>query len=72
MADRIEVYQDKGGEFRWHLKAGNGEVVSDSAEGYTRVADAYRAAVRVHPDVPIYRLTDDAYAPSEIELIGDE
>ena len=40
---RIEKYQDAGGEWRWRLKAGNGRIVADSAEGYTREADVDRA-----------------------------
>ncbi|MDT8913732.1 DUF1508 domain-containing protein [Amycolatopsis sp. PS_44_ISF1] len=28
MAGKFEVYQDKGGKFRFRLKAGNGEVVA--------------------------------------------
>jgi len=31
----FEVYQDKAGQFRWRLKAANGQVLADSAEGYT-------------------------------------
>lgn len=28
------VYEDRVGEFRWSLKASNGEIVADSGEGY--------------------------------------
>lgn len=34
MADHVEVYEDAAGEYRWRRKAENGEIVSDSAEGY--------------------------------------
>ncbi|MDZ4726583.1 MAG: YegP family protein [Leptospira sp.] len=34
MAAKFEVYKDKKGEFRFRLKAGNGEVIA-SSEGYT-------------------------------------
>jgi uncharacterized protein YegP (UPF0339 family) len=33
MAGKFECYKDKGGEFRFRLKAGNGEVIL-SSEGY--------------------------------------
>ena len=33
MAGKSEVYEDKGGKFRFRLKAGNGEVVA-SGEAY--------------------------------------
>ncbi|HOV14802.1 MAG TPA: YegP family protein [Spirochaetota bacterium] len=34
MAAKFEVYKDKKGEFRFRLKAGNGEVIAAS-EAYT-------------------------------------
>jgi len=30
----FHVYKDNAGEWRWHLKAGNGRIVADSGEGY--------------------------------------
>lgn len=30
MAGKFDVYEDKGGKFRFRLKAGNGEVVAAS------------------------------------------
>jgi uncharacterized protein len=33
MAGKFEVYQDRGGKYRFRLKAGNGEVVAQG-EGY--------------------------------------
>jgi uncharacterized protein YegP (UPF0339 family) len=31
---KFQVFKDKGGEFRWRLRADNNEVIADSAEGY--------------------------------------
>ena len=31
----FEVYKDKAGEYRWRLKAGNGQNIASSGEGYT-------------------------------------
>jgi uncharacterized protein YegP (UPF0339 family) len=31
----FEVYKDKAGEFRWRLKAGNGQNIASSGEGYS-------------------------------------
>jgi uncharacterized protein YegP (UPF0339 family) len=31
---KVHVYQDEVGEYRWQLRADNGEIVADSAEGY--------------------------------------
>ena len=40
---KITVYEDKKGEFRWHLKAGNGRIIADSGEGYSSKSKANRA-----------------------------
>ncbi len=40
----FESYEDKGGEHRWRLLAGNGELVADSGEGYAS-ADGLEDAV---------------------------
>lgn len=39
MAGKFEVYQDKGGKYRFRLKAGNGEVVA-VGEAYETKAGA--------------------------------
>ncbi|GKY89349.1 YegP family protein [Sinisalibacter aestuarii] len=39
MAGKFELYKDKGGEFRFRLKAGNGEIILAS-EGYKQRASA--------------------------------
>lgn len=36
---KFEMYRDESGEYRWRLKADNGEIVADSAEGYVRKTD---------------------------------
>jgi hypothetical protein len=47
MRPKVEFYQDEGspGEYRWRLKAGNGEVVA-TGEGHSSEHDAIRAFVR--------------------------
>lgn len=40
MAGKWELYTDKGGEYRFRLKAGNGEVIALSSEGYSSKAGA--------------------------------
>jgi uncharacterized protein YegP (UPF0339 family) len=47
---RVEVYQDRSGEWRWRRLAANEKVVADSAESYTREADALEAARRENPE----------------------
>jgi uncharacterized protein len=48
MADpKIEVYKDRGKEYRWRLKSGNGRTIADSGEGYKTPSGAQRAAETV-------------------------
>lgn len=35
---KFEMYKDKAGEYRWRLKASNGQVIASSGEGYTTKA----------------------------------
>ncbi len=37
------VFKDSLGEWRWHLKAGNGEIIADSGEGYLHRGDCLHA-----------------------------
>jgi len=32
---KFHVFKDKGGAFRWRLVAPNGNIIADSAEGYS-------------------------------------
>lgn len=57
-ADHIRIYKDAQGEYRWTARAGNGEIVADSGEGYTRLGDAVRAAQGVFPGVRIVEDTE--------------
>lgn len=40
---RFDLYRDKKGQGRWRLVGGNGAIVADSGESYTRTRDAARA-----------------------------
>lgn len=44
---RFETYRDAKGEYRWRLRAHNGLIVADSAEGYAKKGNAIRAAETV-------------------------
>lgn len=56
--DRVEIYDDHGQEYRWRRVAANGNIVSDSAEGYTRWFTCVRAALTRNLDVPPERFID--------------
>lgn len=51
---KFEVYQDKGGEFRFRLKAKNGQIIATS-EGYTTLKNCLNGieSVRKNVDSPI-------------------
>jgi uncharacterized protein YegP (UPF0339 family) len=48
--DRIVVFADQGGLWRWHRKAANGEIISDSGQGYAHISTATIAARRANLD----------------------
>ena len=52
---KYELYQDKGGEFRFRLKAGNGQNIGKS-EGYKAKASAKKGIASIGknaPDAPV-------------------
>jgi len=51
----FEVYEDKGGKYRWRLRHTNGEIIADSGQGYADKRGAEEAVERVRnyaPDAP--------------------
>jgi uncharacterized protein YegP (UPF0339 family) len=51
MAGKFELYKDARGEFRFRLKAANGEVIA-SGEGYTSKAGAENGIKSVQTNAP--------------------
>ena len=43
---KIEIFRDRRGEYRWHLRASNGQIVCQG-ESHKRQRDALRAVLRV-------------------------
>jgi uncharacterized protein YegP (UPF0339 family) len=43
------VYQDEASDYSWHLKADNGEIIPDSAEGYRHKRYAISMAEKLNP-----------------------
>ena len=56
MAGKFELYTDKAGEYRFRLKAGNGEIILAS-EGYKQKASAENGIESVRKNAP----TDERY-----------
>lgn len=46
-AAHFEIYRDTSGDWRWRLRAVNGRIVADSAEGYASKRNAKRAVTAV-------------------------
>lgn len=44
---QAQVYKDVSGDWRWHIKAANGNLLADSGEGYKNRTDAQAALVAV-------------------------
>ena len=47
---KFEVYQDAAQEFRWRLKAGNGEVLATSGQGYRAKTDCQKGMERIEKE----------------------
>jgi uncharacterized protein YegP (UPF0339 family) len=57
MAGKFELYNDARGEFRFRLKAGNGEVIATS-EGYKTKASAENGIESVKTNAPTAPVVD--------------
>jgi len=57
MAGKFELYQDKGGKFRFRLKAGNGEIIA-SSEGYNSKASAKNGIASVQKNAATAQVED--------------
>lgn len=51
---KTEYFLDAAGEWRWHRKADNGEIIATSGEGYKNKADAMEIGRLNFPDDEIY------------------
>lgn len=48
----FEVFQDRGGEWRWRLVVPNGNIIADSGEGYSSKQGAKRGIASVRRNAP--------------------
>lgn len=51
--ERVEVYKDAAGEWRWRAKAGNHKIVSESGEGYKNRMYAHKVARSLFPSTRV-------------------
>jgi uncharacterized protein YegP (UPF0339 family) len=57
MAGKFEMYQDKKGEYRFRLKAGNGQVIA-TGEGYTTKKACLNGIESIRKNAPDAKLDD--------------
>jgi hypothetical protein len=61
MAGKFEIYQDKKGEYRFRLKAGNGEIIA-TGEGYKSKAsckNGIESVIKNSADNKVVDLTEE-------------
>ncbi len=52
----FEVYKDKGGEFRWRLRAGNGKILAVPEDAYKTLAAAKEAVENVKTNAGTWKV----------------
>ena len=57
MAGKFELYQDKKGEYRFRLKAGNGQTIA-TGEGYTTKKACLNGIESIRKNAPEAKLDD--------------
>ncbi len=57
MAAKFEVYEDKKGEYRFRLKAGNGEIIA-TGEGYSSKAACLNGIESVKKNAPVAEIVE--------------
>ena len=58
MAGKFEVYEDARGEYRWRLKAANGQTIATGGEGYTSKAGCLNGIDSVKRNAPEAEIDD--------------
>lgn len=61
----FEIYKDAKEEFRWRLKAGNGQNIASSGQGYKAKADAEKAIETIKQGAAKAKVKDVTDAPAD-------
>ena len=67
MAGKFELYEDRAGEYRFRLKAGNGEIIL-TGEGYKQKASAENGITSVRTNAPL----DERYERKTNAFVADD
>lgn len=67
--DVVHFFKDEAGEWRWHRTAENGQIVSESGEGYVNLDDARNQVLEQFGEQVrlTYDETDDETEPMTYE-----
>jgi uncharacterized protein YegP (UPF0339 family) len=69
---KFQIYQDRKGEYRWRLRARNGEIIADSNEGYSRKASCKHGIDLVKQQAASATVEDQAESHAEADRIKKE
>jgi uncharacterized protein YegP (UPF0339 family) len=58
---KFEIYQDAAKEYRWRLKASNGQIMATGGQGYKAKADCRQAVQHIKSDVDSDKLKFEVY-----------
>jgi uncharacterized protein len=56
---KFEIYQDARKEYRWRLKAANGQVIATSGQGYKAKADCRHGIEVVQKESPTAKVEEE-------------
>ena len=54
----FDVYKDKSGEYRWRLKAANGQVIATGGEGYKEKKSCEDGIASVKKNAPVAKIVE--------------
>ncbi len=69
---KFQIYQDRKGEYRWRLRARNGEIIADSNEGYSRKASCKQGIDLVKQQAASATLEDQTESQAEADRTKKE
>ena len=69
---KFQIYQDRKGEYRWRLRARNGEIIADSNEGYSRKASCKHGIDLVKQQAASATLEDQTESQAEADRTKKE
>lgn len=55
---QFEVYRDSADDYRWRLRADNGNIIADSGQGYSRRTDCEKGIESVKSNAPGAEVVD--------------